>query len=232
MMNKVFLSCAEAVADVPDGAVIMIGGFGGAGGMPQCLIQALREQGAKNLTIISNTGGLAGFGALSGSVTITHNVLIESGQVRKVVASFPVSASPSRPNAFEVLYRQGKVELELVPQGTLAERIRAGGAGIPAFYTPTGVGTAVAQGKETRVFYGQECVLEHALKADYAFLRANRADTTGNLAYKGTSRNFSPLMATAARVTVAEVDEILESGCIDPEVVATPGIYVKRLVKR
>jgi 3-oxoadipate CoA-transferase alpha subunit len=231
-MNKVVSSFAEAVADVPDGAVIMMDGFGGPGGMPQRLILALRDNGAKGLTIISNTAGLPGFGSLGVAVAVTHNVLMENGQVRKVIASFPVSASPARPNAFELLYREGKIELELAPQGTLAERIRAGGAGIPAFYTPTGAGTPMAQGKEVRVFNGRTCVLEHALQADFAFIRAHQADTLGNLSYRGTSRNFNALMATAARITIAEVDEVLEPGGIEPEAIVTPGIFVKRIVKR
>ena len=231
-MDKVVSSFAEAVADIPDGAVIMMDGFGGPGGMPQQLIQVLRDHGARDLTIISNTAGLPGFGSVGGEPVLTHNILLESGQVKKVVASFPVTPSASRPNAFELAYRQGKVELELVPQGTLAERIRAGGAGIPAFYTPTGAGTPIAQGKETRTIDGRECLLEYALKADYTFIRAFKADRLGNLLYKGTSRNFNAVMATAARVTIAEVDEIVEPGFLDPEMIVTPGIYVKRIVKR
>ena len=231
-MDKVISSFAEAVVDIPDGAVIMMDGFGGPGGMSQRLILAVRERGVKELTIISNTAGLPGFGIIAGESAVTHNVLVENGQVRKIVASFPVSASPSRPNAFELAYRQGKIELELVPQGTLAERIRAGGAGIPAFYTPTGVGTPVAQGKEIRTIDGREYVLEYALKADYAFIRAHKADRLGNLVYKGTSRNFNAAMATAARVTIAEVDEIVEPGGLDPDAVVTPGVYVQRIVKR
>lgn len=231
-MNKVWPSFAEAVADIPDGAVIMIGGFGGPGGMPQRLIQALRDKGAGDLTIISNTAGLPGFGNLGGTAGITHNILVENGQVKKVIASFPVPPSASRPNAFELTYREGKVELELVPQGTLAERIRAGGAGIPAFYTPTGVGTPIALSKESRTFDGREYVLEHALKADYAFIRAYQADTLGNLVYRGTSRNFNAIMASAARVAIAEVDDVVEPGGLDAEAIVTPGIWVKRIVKR
>ncbi len=233
--NKVFPSFAEAVKDVPNGAVIFMDGFGGPGGMPRYLILALREQGAKNLTVVANTAGIAsavGFGTPPGQQAVDLGVLIESGQVRKVIASFPASPSPSRPNAFEKLYRQGKIELELVPQGTLAERIRAGGAGIPAFYTPTGAGTLIAQGKETRVFNGREYLLERALRADYAFVWALKADTLGNLMYKGTSRNFNAVMATAARITIAEVDQIVEPGEIDPDMVHTPGIFVKRIVQR
>jgi 3-oxoadipate CoA-transferase alpha subunit len=231
-MDKLIHSFPKAVADVPDGAVVLMGGFGGAGGMPQRLILALREQGAKNLTIISNTAGLPGFGAIEGHLEVTHNVLVENGQVKKVVASFPLSPSSSRPNAFELAYREGKIELELVPQGTLAERIRAGGAGIPAFYTPAGVGTPVAQDKETRNIDGRQYVLEYALKADYAFIRAWKADRLGNLVYKGTSRTFNAGMATAALITIAEVDHLVEPGSLNPEIIITPGIYVKRIVKR
>ncbi len=232
-MNKMVPSFAQAVADIPDGAVIMVGGFGGPGGMPQRLIVALRDQGARDLTIISNTAGIPGLGIPTGATPgATHNILVENGQVKKVIASFPVSTSASRPNAFELAYREGKVELELVPQGTLAERIRAGGAGIPAFYTPTGVGTPIAQGKQTRIFDGREYLLEHSLKADFALIRALKADRLGNLVYRGTSRNFNAVMASAARITIAEVDDIVEPGELDPEVIATPGIYVKRIVKR
>ncbi|MBI4201321.1 MAG: 3-oxoacid CoA-transferase subunit A [Chloroflexi bacterium] len=231
-MNKVVASFAEAVKDIPDGAVIMIGGFGGPGGMPQRLILALRDQGARGLTLISNTGGLPGFGAPPGEPARMHNVLVENSQVKRLIASFPVTVSPSRPNAVELAFREGKIEVEVVPQGTLAERIRAAGAGIPAFYTPTGARTVVAQGRETRIFDGRECLLEHALKADYAFIRAFRADALGNLVYKGSSRSFNAIMATAADVTIAEVDEILEPGGLDPEAVVTPGIYVDRIVKR
>jgi 3-oxoadipate CoA-transferase alpha subunit len=231
-MNKVIPSFPEAVADIPDGAVIMMDGFGGPGGMPQQLILALHHQGATDLTIISNTAGLPGFGAVGGQPVVTHDMLIEAGRVRKVVASFPVSPSPSRPNAFELAYREGNIDLELVPQGTLADRIRAGGSGIPAFYTPTGAGTPVAEGKETRVIDGREYVLEYALKADYAFIRALKADHAGNVVYKGTSRNFNALMATAARTTIAEVDEIVEPGELDAEAVVTPGIFVQRIVRR
>ena len=232
-MNKVFPSFAQAVADVPNGAVIMIGGFGGPGGMPQHLIVALRDQGARGLTIISNTAGVPGLGIPTGEAPgATHNILVENGQVKKVIVSFSVPTSASQTNAFELAYREGKVELDLVPQGTLAERIRAGGAGIPAFYTPTGVGTPIADGKETRVFDGREYLLEHALKADFAFIRAHMADKLGNLVYRGTSRNFNAVMAAAARVTIAEVDDIVEPGGLDSDVIATPGIYVKRIVKR
>ena len=231
-VDKVVSSFAKAVEDIPDGAVVMMDGFGGPGGMPQQLILALRDRGTRELTIISNTGGLVGFGIIAGQPSVTHAILIESGQVNRVIASFPVSRSPSQPNPFELAYNRGEVDVEVVPQGTLAERIRAGGAGIAGFYTPTGVGTQVTEGKETRTIDGREYLMEYALTADYAFVRAFRADHLGNLVYRGTSRNFNQLMAAAARVTIAEVDEIVEPGGLDPEAVATPGVYVDRLVKR
>ena len=231
-INKMVNSFKDAVADVPHGSVIMMGGFGGPGGMPQQLILALRDQGAKELTIISNTAGLPGFGSVAGQEVINHNLLVENNQVRKIIASFPVSPSASRPNAFELAYRAGDVELEMVPQGTLAERIRAGGAGIPAFYTPTGIGTVVAEGKESRQFDGREYLLERNLTANYAFLRADKADTLGNTVYRGSSRSFNALMAPAAGITILEVDEIVQPGDLDPEVIVTPGIYVNRIVKR
>ena len=233
-MNKIIPTFAEAVADIPDGATLMIDGFAGPGGTPQNLIRALREHGARRLTIISNTAGLAsviGFGTIPGDTPTDIGVLVENGQVAKVIASFPVSPSPSRPTAFEKAYLDGKVDLEVVPQGTLAERIRAGGAGIPAFYTPTGVGTLMAEGKETRAFGGKEYLLETALTADFALLKAHRADALGNTQYRGTSRNFNGVMATSADVVIMEVDEIVQLGGIDPAAVHTPGIYVDRIVE-
>ncbi len=233
-MSKIARSFGEAVADIPDGATLMIDGFAGPGGTPQNLIRALRDHGAADLTIISNTAGLAsviGFGTIPGDRPTDIGVLVENEQVRKVIASFPVSPSPSRPTAFERAYREGKIELEVVPQGTLAERIRAGGAGIAAFYTPTGVGTLMADGKESRVFEGREYLLEQALRADFALLRAHRSDTMGNIQYRGTSRNFNGVMATSADVVIMEVDEVVEPGGIDPGAVHTPGIYVDRVVK-
>jgi 3-oxoadipate CoA-transferase alpha subunit len=226
-MNKVFGTFEEAVEDVFDGAVIMIGNFAGPGGTPFYLIQALRQQGAKNLTIIANTAGGIG-------LTLDyddHRILFENNQVRKVIASFPFSTSPSRPSVAEKEILSGEVELEILPQGTLAERIRAGGAGIPAFYTPTGVGTVIEKGKEVRVFDDRPCLLERALKADYAFVRAYKADLMGNLVYRGTQRQFNPIMAMAATTTIAEVDQIVDAGELDPESIVTPGIFVKRLVK-
>ena len=233
-VSKVVASFAEAVADIPDGAWLMIDGFAGPGGTPQNLIRALRDHGAKDLTIISNTAGLAsviGFGTIPGDRPIDIGALIDNEQVKKVIASFPVSPSPSKPTSFERAYREGKVELEVVPQGTLAERIRAGGAGIPGFYTPTGVGTMMAEGKETRVFDGREYLLELALTADFALLKAHKADTLGNLVYRGTSQNFNGVMVTAARTTAIEVDDIVEPSALVPSAIDTPGIYVKRLVK-
>ena len=233
--DKVFASGTEALADIPDGAVVLLDGFGGPGGMAQYLITALKDQGAKNMTLVSNTTGIARvarFGTPPGLITIDHSLLVESGQVGKAVASFPASPSPSRPNAFEVMYKRGEVDLELVPQGTLAERIRAGANGVAAFYTPTGVGTSIAEGKETRRFRGREYVLEHAIRGDYALIRAHKADRMGNLVYRGTSRNFNAVMAPAAAITIAEVDEIVEVGELDPDAVVTPGIFVQRIVQR
>ena len=234
MTKKVVDSFATAVADIPDGAWLMIDGFAGPGGTPQNLIAALRDHGARDLTIVSNTAGLAsviGFGTIAGDRPVDIGFLVDNEQIRKVIASFPVSPSPSRPTSFEKAYLEGKVDLEVVPQGTLAERIRAGGAGIPAFYTPTGAGTLMAEGKEVREFDGREHLLEYALKADFALLRGHRADTSGNTVYRGTSRNFNAMMATAAAVTILEVDEVVEVGDLDPEGIHTPGIFVDRVVE-
>ena len=234
-VNKVFASATEAVADVPDGAVLLMDGFAGPGGMAQYLILALRDQGAKNLTIVSNTAGIArvaSFGTPPGLIPIDHSLLVDNGQIRKAIASFPVSPSPSRPSSFELVYKRGEAELELVPQGTLAERLRAGGYGIGGFYTPTGAGTLMAEGKRTRVFDGKEYVMEQGIKGDYALLRAYIADTMGNLVYKGTSRNFNAVMAPAAAITIVEVDEIVEPGALDPDAIVTLGIFVQRIVKR
>ena len=233
-MNKIVPNFDEAVSDISDGAMLMIDGFAGPGGTAQNLIRALRDHGARDLTIISNTAGLAsvmGFGTLPGDRPIDIGILVDNEQVNKVIASFPVSPSPSRPTSFERAYLEGKVELEVVPQGTLAERIRAGGAGIPAFYTPTGVGTQIAEGKEIREFDGREYAMERSLKADFALLRANVADTLGNTTYRGTSQNFNGVMATAASVTIIEVDEIVEPGGLDSAVIHTPALYVNRMVK-
>lgn len=231
-INKVFPSFAAAVADIRDGATVMIGGFAGPGGMPSNLILALRNHGAKNLTLISNTAGLPGFAAHKGQTIINQSVLFENKQVKKFIATYPVPRSMSIVSAFQKEWQAGNVELEVVPQGTYAERLRAGGAGIAAFYTPTAVGTDLAKGKEVRTFDGRDYVLERALKADFALIHAHKADTMGNLVYRGTSRSFNVHMATAARVTIVEVDELVEAGALDPEHIVTPGLYVKRIVVR
>ncbi len=217
MINKRAESTQAAVADIRDGAAVMIGGFGEAGS-PIELIHALIDRGARNLTVISNNTG-------SGRVGLA--ALIANGQVRKMICSYPRSANST---VFPELYRRGEIELELVPQGTLAERIRAGGAGIPAFYTPSAVGTLLAAGKESRLFQGKEYVMEHGLRADFALVKAARADRYGNLVYNKTARNFAPVMCMAATTAIAQVKELLEVGEIDPETVVTPGIFVSRLV--
>ena len=233
--SKVFTDGLAAVWDIPDGASVNMDGFAGPGGMAHYLMVALRDHGARNLTIISNTAGIArvvDFGTPPGRVAIDHSILVENHQVKKAIASYPVSPRASRPSAFELAYQRGEVELEVVPQGTLAERLRAGGAGVAAFYTPTAVGTLLAEGKESRVIDGKEYVLETGLKADFCLIRAHKADTLGNLVYKGTSRNFNASMAPAATVTVVEVDEIVEPGGLNPEEIVTPGIFVQRIVQR
>jgi 3-oxoadipate CoA-transferase alpha subunit len=217
---RIYETCAEAVADIFDGAVIMSGGFGPAG-TPNNLIRALRDQGAKNLTCIANAAG----------VRNRLDILCESGQMRRLIASYPIYPSNPVISAFEERWRAQEVELELVPQGTLAERIRAGGAGLGGFYTPVGVGTVAEIGKEKRVIGGKEYLLELPLRADFALLKACKADLRGNLIYRGTARNFSPLMAMAANTVIVEVDEIVPCGELDPEVIVTPGIFVDRLVK-
>lgn len=219
-MNKVFPSAAAAVADVPDGASILIGGFGVLHGWPSSLILALRDLGRRELTLICNTPG---FGPLS------PQVLAENGQVRKLVASF--GGFPYRTTPTEEQIGEGRIEFELVPQGTLVERVRAGGAGLSGFYTPTGVGTEVERGKETREFDGRPYVFERAIRADFAFVRAEAADPLGNLVYRGGARNFNPVFATAARVTIAEVNEIVAVGDLDPERIVTPSIFVDRVVR-
>jgi 3-oxoadipate CoA-transferase alpha subunit len=233
--NKLLHTFEEAVADIPDGATIMVGGFGSFGEKPENLLKALRNQGTKNLTIIGNNPGIygkIGRGSPGGKIPfIDEEILVENGQVKKAICTVPISAARSYAAAFQRLYTAGKVELELVPMGTLAERIRAAGAGLGAFYTPTGVGTVIAQGKETRIIDGREMLLEFALKADFALIKAYRADRMGNLTYRGTMRVFNADMAPAARVTIAEVEELVEIGQLDMEIIVTPGIYVKRLVK-
>ncbi|MEZ5019978.1 MAG: 3-oxoacid CoA-transferase subunit A [Bacteroidales bacterium] len=218
MINKIVPSVRDAVADIFDGATIHIGGFGEAGS-PVELIHALIDQGARNLTIVSNNAG-------SGNVGLA--ALIENRQVSKIICSFPRTAISV---VFPELYRKGEIELELVPQGTLAERIRAGGAGIPAFYTPASVNTSLADGKETRVFNGKTYVMEHGLKADFALVKCHAADKYGNLVYNKTARNFGPVMCMAAGTTIVQARKIVEVGQIDPECVITPGIFVKRVVE-
>lgn len=218
MLDKTSPSVHEAVAYVFDGAVVMVGGFGEAGS-PIELLHALIDQGARELTIISNNCG-------SGEVGLA--ALFKAGRVRKVVCSFPRTANST---VFPELYRAGRCELELTPQGTLAERIRAGGAGIPAFFTPAAVGTPLAAGKETRAFDGRPYLLEHALRADFALIKGHAADTHGNVVYNKTARNFGPIMAMAADVTVVQVRRIVQPGQLDPEAIITPGIFVQRVVE-
>ncbi len=217
MIDKRIDSAAAAVADIPDNATVMIGGFGEAGS-PIELIHALIDQGAKNLTVVNNNTG-------SGHVGLA--ALIESGRVAKMICSFPRTANST---VFPDLYQRGDIELELVPQGTLAERIRAGGAGIPAFYTATAVGTPLAEGKEVRNFAGRDYLLEYGLRADFALIKSERADRYGNLVYNKTARNFSPIMAMAAKTTIVQTHRPAEVGEIDPEMVVTPGVFVDRVV--
>lgn len=217
MIDKRVASAAGAVADIPDGATIMIGGFGEAGS-PIELIHALIDQGPRELTIISNNTG-------SGRVGLA--ALIAAGRVAKMVCSYPRSANST---VFPDLYRSGRIALELVPQGTLAERIRAGGAGIPAFFTPTAAGTMLARGKEVRRFNGRDHLLETALRADYALVRADRADRHGNLTFSKTARNFGPIMCMAAACAIVQARDVVDPGGIDPEAVVTPGIFVRRVV--
>ncbi len=218
MVNKLFASPEAALADIPDGSTIMIGGFGHAG-MPAELIDALIAQGARELTIVNNNAGNADTGLAA---------LLKAKRVRKILCSFPRQADSWH---FDALYRAGEIELELVPQGTLAERIRAAGAGIGAFYTPTAYGTRLAEGKETRRIGDRDCVLEYPIHADYALIKAERADRWGNLVYRKSARNFGPIMASAARCAVVQVRETVELGALDPESIVTPGIFVKRVVR-
>ena len=215
-MNKVVASAREAIADVNDGASILAGGFGLCG-VPENLIAALAEKGVRNLTVISNNAGIDGAGL---------GVLLKAGQIRKMVSSYV-----GENKEFERQYLSGQLEVELTPQGTLSERIRAGGAGIPAFFTPTGVATPIAEGKETREYDGRTYVLERAITADFAIVKAWKGDTHGNLVYRFTARNFNPMMATAGRVTIAEVEELVEPGELDPDLVHTPGVFVQRILQ-
>lgn len=214
-MNKVLTSFEEAVADIHDGAVIMVGGFGLCG-IPENLIQALYEKNVKDLTVISNNCGVDDWGL---------GILLKNRQIKKIIASYV-----GENKEFERQFLAGEVEVELTPQGTLAEKIRAGGAGIPAFYTPAGVGTPIAEGKEVRVFNGKEYVLEEALTADFSLIKGWKADRYGNIIYNKTARNFNPIMAAAGRVTIAEVEEIVEVGELDPDQIHTPSIYVQHVL--
>lgn len=218
MINKIISSAEEAVSEIFDGATVMIGGFGEAGS-PIELIHALIDHGAKDLTVVSNNTG-------SGQVGLA--ALIANRQVKKMICSFPRTANST---VFPELYNAGEIELELVPQGTLAERIRAGGAGIPAFYTPASVNTPLAEGKESRIFNGTEYVLEYGIKADFSLVKCETADRYGNLLYHATARNFGPIMCTAAEVSVVQAKNIVEPGEIDPETVVTPGIFVKKVIQ-
>ncbi len=218
MIDKTYESLERAVADVHDGATVMIGGFGNAG-MPSRLIDALIAQGARELTIVNNNAGNGDTGLAA---------LLAAKRVRKIVCSFPRQADSHH---FDALYRAGEIELELTPQGNLAERIRAAGAGIGGFFTPTGYGTLLAEGKETRVIDGRHYVLESPIHADFALIKAHKGDRWGNLVYRKTARNFGPIMAMAAKVTIAQVSEIVPLGELDPEAIVTPGIFVQRVVK-
>src|SRR5215510_2921817 len=215
-MNKVVASADDAVRDIPDGAMLMVGGFGLCG-IPEDLIEALVRKGVRNLTTVSNNAGVDEYGL---------GKLLFNGQIKKHIGSYV-----GENKVFEQMVLSGKVELELNPQGTLAERIRAGGAGIPAFFTPTGVGTVVAEGKEVREFDGRQYVMERALRADFALIKAWKADRWGNLIFRKTSRNFNPMMATAAKITIVEAEHIVEPGELDPDQVHLPSIYVKRIVQ-
>ena len=232
MPNKVYPSAVEALKDVPEGAIINVDGFAGPGGMAHYLMVGLRDLGVKGLQLISNTAGVARVSGFGSPNIIDHSILVENNQVAKATASYPVSPSASRPSAFEEAYKRGETELEVVPQGTLAERLRCGGAGVAAFYTPTGAGTLLAEGKEARNIGGKEYILETGLRADFCIIRGHKADTLGNVVYKGTSRNFNPVMATTAKITVVEVDEIVEPGQLGPEEIVTPGLFVDRIVIR
>jgi 3-oxoadipate CoA-transferase alpha subunit len=217
VINKIVQTMAEAMAGIRDGAVVLVGGFGSIG-QPNALIEGLIEQGAKDLTVVANNSGVGYLGLAK---------LLDTGRVRKIVCSFPRTADPV---VFERLWREGKIELECVPQGTMAERMRAAGAGIPAFYTATAVGTKLAAGKEAREIHGRKYILEEALHGDIALVEAWEADRWGNLTYKSSARNFNPVMATAAKLTIVQSQHIVELGALDPEKIATPGIFVDRVL--
>jgi 3-oxoadipate CoA-transferase alpha subunit len=221
MLDRRVSSFGEAIAGIGDGATVLLGGFGGAG-TPFGLIAAIHEAGLRDLTVISNNGG---------SAAPDLSLLLSAGQVRKMICSYPKSKANTTAS-FTELYLAGKIELELVPQGTLVERIRCAGAGLGGFYTPVSVGTELAKGKEVRVIDGREHVLELPLRGDVALIRARLADRLGNLVYNKTARNFAPMMATAAKLVIAEVDDFVELGALDPESIVTPGIFVNRVVRQ
>ncbi len=232
-LNKIINSCNEAVADIFDGAVVMIGGFGSYGGLPINLIVALSQQGASDLTLIANMGGVG--------YELSHlikpggyqdsGILFENGQVKKFIGSVPALGGMPPTSPLEKAFNEGKIEIEMVPQGTLAERIRCGAGNLGGFYTPVGVGTTVEEGKEKKVINGREYILEMPLTADFALIKAHKADELGNLVYRQTARCFNPVMAMAAKVTIVEVDEIVPVGQLDPEVIVTPHVYVDRIVE-
>jgi 3-oxoadipate CoA-transferase alpha subunit len=231
-INKIVASFDEAVADIQDGATIMVGGFGTVASIASLLLEAVARKGVKNLTAVSN---VTGFGSdvwklMGHKFAEDMDILVRNGRIKKAIASAPVSNIYE--NNFEKLLRAGKVELEMVPQGTLAERVRAAKAGLGGVYVPVGVGTVVEEGKETKIINGKKYILELAIQADFALIKAHKADRWGNLVYRGSSRTFNETMAGAAKVTIAEVDEIVELGELDPEVIVTPGIYVDRVVAR
>jgi 3-oxoadipate CoA-transferase alpha subunit len=240
-IDKMLDSFDEAVADIFDGACVLVGGFGPADGTPSYLIRALVKQGAKNLTLVLN---FAGFGSDAERYYanfearrtppdfVDAGILVENGQVKKAIASFPVSPTPRFRTPFQKMVEAGEAELEITSQGTLAERIRAAKAGIPALYLPVGLGTIMEKGKETRTFDGLECVLEYAINADFALIKAHKADRWGNLVYRGTSRSYNAVMAGAAKVTIVEVNEIVQLGELSPEEIITPAVYVDRIVPR
>lgn len=222
MLNKLYATMADALSGIHDGATVLVGGFGGAG-LPYELVHALIDQGARELTIVNNNSGTGTDGLAA---------LVNAGRVRKMICSFPKAANPRQdPNIFQKWYQAGKVELELVPQGTIVERLRAAGAGLGGYYSPTGVGTVLAQGKETRVLNGKHYVLEQPLQGDFALIKGLAADRWGNLVYRKAARNFNPVMAMAAKVTIAQVSRIVDLGELDPEHVVTPGIFVHRVVR-
>ncbi|QQE77149.1 CoA transferase subunit A [Alicyclobacillus sp. SO9] len=214
-MNKVFASAAEAVKDIPDGSTLLVGGFGLVG-IPEKLIAALHEQGTKDLICVSNNAGVDNWGL---------GILLQTHQIKKMMSSYV-----GENKTFEQQYLSGELEVELIPQGTLAERVRAGGAGIPAFYTPAGVGTMIAEGKETREFGNKEYVLEHGITGDFALIKGWKADRLGNVIYRETAQNFNPMMAAAGKTTIVEVEELVEPGELDANYIHTPGIYVQRVI--